>query len=205
MAAKRKILEIGHGGTPLGMDFRKFVEVVPSHIEYHGIDSCFITPRAAIEPFRMPTALEERIFEAEKFHYELKPDNVELYRMDGKRIMFPSSTFDEIHMHYLLSDPILRHANGDSIPQILRETKRVLKDDGVLIVSDLRLPYLFDEEPQETFIPRMLEAAGFSVTYDEGELKKATAFYGFIEGNTKVIALLQGDINDRLMLLARKE
>ena len=125
----KKILEMGVGRNPLafttwfwewtGPDALKgFSRMLPPDVHYHAVD--YTDDYPLLEEYR-------RI----KGHIP----NITISVMDARKLRFHSGFFDEVHMHYVMTDPSVR---PEDMGQMLRETFRVLKKEGALIASGER-------------------------------------------------------------------
>ncbi len=192
MEVKRKVLEIGYGGLPIGRDTEYGIRDMPTYVEYHGIDA---PKKTNIETFRATLfgynydPVQERIdmlLEAERIRRDLKSPNVALYRMDARALGFRSGVFDEVHMHYFISDPNLEKSELETA---MIEAKRVLKKSGALIATgevSLSLEHSFVDTPGNVLARDLLENAGFKVQEGLEALRKATVFSDTIEKLTEI-------------------
>ncbi len=119
-----KVLEIGHGGVPMGRSVAAFAKILPSSVEYHGIEQ----PNTS----NTYSEIAQRIVQAETHLPDLIRSNIRFHRMDATSLTFESGSFDEVHAHFFLSDPLV---DSGLIRATIGESARVLKTGGYLILT----------------------------------------------------------------------
>jgi 2-polyprenyl-3-methyl-5-hydroxy-6-metoxy-1,4-benzoquinol methylase len=72
---------------------------------------------------------DDRIREANGFARSKSVDNVDFVHMDAEGLAFPDETFDVV-----VADEMIHHL--ENLPQVMQEMHRVLKYDGIVIISD---------------------------------------------------------------------
>ncbi len=141
----RKVLEIGFGGNPLSMTYWHpvalsrgglllisqrlplLLDLLPPDVTYYGIDhpSRLSPEEIASSPkwCRGYVGTSNAFFQ-EYRKIEPSPEKLIVEEMDARNMSYPSATFDEVHMHYVLTDPSV--SSEDSY-KMLSEVRRVLK------------------------------------------------------------------------------
>ncbi len=206
MQVKRRILEVGHGGAPMITEFMAFVLQKPRDLEYHGIEFPSATH---VEDDRIPRQPNgdtfsqmhnRRILETEGKWRVLQPEGIVLHRMNAKNLTFQSDHFDEVHLHYVLTDPQIKDSE---IERILREVKRVVKPEGVVVATGEKLlSCLFADRSGWERAAGAIDAAGFRPEIVGGELEKYTVFHENIYIGTDFRSRVK---NDRaFIIVARK-
>lgn len=112
---KTRILEIGNGGKLIGMSLEQAIMRIPDTLEYHGIDN---NERYLRRSGLAVSELNERC--------------IFLEGADGRALPFNDKVFDEVHLHYVVTDVSV---SGDDIKRMLLGATRTLKDSGKIIVS----------------------------------------------------------------------
>jgi ubiquinone/menaquinone biosynthesis C-methylase UbiE len=157
--SRKKVLEIGCSHHPLQRTLAIFLKRLPREVEYHGVDICEFSG-------------------AQKRHNR-KVAN--FHRMDGRSLAFRGDCFDEVHTNFLLTDD--KHVTPSDRIQILKEIRRVLKDEGMVVIAgetrdkDSSIPDFKAE------IRKLLQQDGFSMKFVTGDIdgddppEIFTAFY----------------------------
>ncbi len=151
----------------MGASLRSLISCLPSDVEYHGVDYLYVSKGASDCQFLNFRLIAPRILETERDYGATVPSCIFLYRMDGRKLAFTNECFDEVHLHHILTDPNVVFGNG-SIPMLLKEARRVLREDGALIVSDTCGETMFDRDPRKR-IEDAVKKAAFRVVNDNGE------------------------------------
>ena len=110
---------------------------------------------------------DDRIREANGFARSKGIDNVDFVHMNAEGLAFPDETFDVV-----VADEMIHHL--ENLPQVMQEMHRVLKYDGIVIISDhnrLSLPseimrsVYFGKDKERVFtaqeVKRYLAQTGF--------------------------------------------
>ncbi len=130
----RRVLEVGHGGVPLGnplnAELSNFAARFPPGVSYHGVDNPFLPDDFMQQSGQLIKNQDIAALEA-KLRAHPHP-GIHLHRMDGRALAFPASSFEEVHLHNIVTDP--RISLEDSRKMIL-EIARVLADSGVFFIS----------------------------------------------------------------------
>jgi ubiquinone/menaquinone biosynthesis C-methylase UbiE len=131
LAKPRRILEIGYGGRPLHIQIETFREIIPDKVEYHGIDLVSINSRGG----ELSTLFGDEHKRAMKYMKENPKPKIKLYDADARNLdpdKFESKSFDEVHMHWVHTDPRVKK---EDIRRILMQIERVLSQKGVVIIT----------------------------------------------------------------------
>ena len=88
---------------------------------------------------------------------------VRFQSFDGLNIPFPDSSFDAVMAH-----AVIEHVRPDILPLVIREIRRVLKEDGTLLV--FRTPRK-DAYLEKLFRLRFLHRYAHQILYNESELR----------------------------------
>ena len=166
----RRVLEIGHGGTPMcgTLPLAQFSRMMPPGTIYHGID---LPARASPIDQNRP---EAQILAAESVYRSSGLRNIFLSHMDGTKLAFRDGVFDEVHLHWIVTAPGIGPAQ---IFDLLQESARVLKRGGSCIISG--------EEKDVGYSDAlwMMRMNHVPFTYDEmpGALQYATVFRGLVQ------------------------
>ncbi len=130
----RRVLEIGHGGVPLGnpmnVDFRSFAARFPPDAEYHGIDNPYIPDD--ILAIAGQLVKNEDIEAIEERSRRFPHPRISFYRMDARALAFAASTFHEAHLHNFVTDPRISEKD---VSAVISEVRRVLVEGGVCLIS----------------------------------------------------------------------
>lgn len=117
MEKKKRILEVGHGLLPLCRGLNFLLREFPENLEYHGID------KQSWEAINKEYSENRREFNLKGAY---------LYRMAGEKLGFPDCIFDEVHFHFVATNPSI---SREEVHDIIAEARRVLKDKGKVIAS----------------------------------------------------------------------
>lgn len=200
----KNILEIGYGGHPIcyaGLD--SFLSAKPNGLKYHGIElpknRMHSVEEIAILLFdtSIDMNLNGEVRKAESDRRRLNPKDIFLYRMDGEKLAFRDGIFDEVHMHYVVSQP---DVSEESAFAMIRESYRVLVPGGYLIITGENIPTMFRETPALNETKESIRKAGFSRFCEESELIKAGIFSKDIDKLVK----LRGRDAEYFFLTAQK-
>lgn len=135
-----RVLEIGHGGHPLGTSLMDIARDLPKGTEYHGLEFTnrylqALASRGSSNRHRRRSFRTSKHFRdistAENQYSRQRPRNVFLYQMDARQLAFRKS-FDEVHMHLFATDFRIPDLG---IRKAVAEANSVLKSGGVLIAS----------------------------------------------------------------------
>lgn len=193
----RKVLEVGFGGDPLGIKnwhpeglkrggfippeetIPLFLQIVPRGVVYYGVDFPDRLTQKEIESYR--NMCKFYIGAARNFleYNSMNPKSEQMVVavMDARQLSYPDVTFDEVHMHYVLTDPSV---TGEDSNRMLSEAHRVLKPDHSLVVSGekYRLSKGSNEvQDLEDDAKRSIVATGMSVDNSKDALERATVFH----------------------------
>ena len=95
--------------------------------------------------------------------------------MDGRQLQFENERFDEVHLHYVVTQPDVHETD---VVRMIRETHRVLKPNGSIVVTG-EISWL--TERQRVYTPQAIRAQGFSsLTESFDHLQSASVFYNSI-------------------------
>ncbi len=197
----RVVLEIGYGGDPLGMPFRSFMQVKPQNVDYCGVDNppeMTTEERILAKRGELDFKQRDRVEQAELEYRLVKPNSITLNRMDGTRLTFQSGTFDEVHMHYVLTDP---NITIDTLLQMLHEAHRVLKENGTLFVTGevvLSSYHTYRRAPGDQMSEILLKNAGFT------NIERGSKGSVFDEAITGLVTARSIDSRGAFVLAARK-
>jgi hypothetical protein len=129
----RRILDVGHGGFPIGNplneDLSSFARRLPPGLEYHGID---LPPGRVVGPLSGDIVKARDILRLESMLDEGMTGRIFLHRMDARNLAFGDRSFEEVHMHNLITDPRL---SPKDVMAFVSEAGRVLSAGGILLIS----------------------------------------------------------------------
>lgn len=197
------ILEIGYGGHPIGYpNLKYFLSSKPHGVKYHGMELPRerMFSREEIVFFMMfggkEWDLDAGIRQAESDYRKLHPTDVFLYRMDGERLGFRDGVFNEVHLHYVVSQPDVSTASASAM---INESYRVLVQDGHLIVTGENKPTVLREIPALDATRKSIEETGFRFRA-ESEFSRASVFANSI---SQLVAVRSEDA-PYFLLIAQK-
>ncbi len=185
------VLEIGFGGNPLSVadwhpegrggfipadqKLALLMGILPERVNYVGID--FPDRLSAEEIARFPKWCRGDVSSSRRALETYGEDpskwqRVSLQEMDARQMRFADGYFQEVQMHYVLTDPSLGQEDAQ---RIVSEARRVLQADGVLIVTGER--HRLNKKTQqvdnlEDKARRLVAASGFSIDDREGSLER---------------------------------
>lgn len=177
----KNVLEIGYFGHPVGhASLESFLATKPGRVRYHGIDLPDDQMHSVEEALVFLLTGEDlgldlagEILNAESAYRMLQPENVFLYRMDGRHLYFRDEVFDEVHMHYVVSQPDVSYLAAQAMT---KEAYRVLIPGGHLIVTGEDTPTIARKVSALGQTKEMIQGAGFSRFRDESEVSQASVF-----------------------------
>ena len=105
---------------------RHLSRILPPDTAYYGIELPVKKPPIDQSP------RESQTLELESEHRHFKLENILLSRMDGRRMAFRDRSFDEVHMHWMVTDLGIPLRD---IYAMLQESARVLKSGGSCIIT----------------------------------------------------------------------
>jgi len=130
----RRVLEMGHGGFPMGdasnCSLAVFSKKLPPETIYFGIDE---PSRKQSGSFLLPARITSGCVSAiEKACEVMHPRRIHFLRTDARSTRFGSGVFHEIHLHNVITDPCVSLAD---IRLIVAEARRLLAGGGIFIAS----------------------------------------------------------------------
>ncbi len=196
MEARRRILEIGHGGRPLQYDnFAHFMANFQKNTAYDGVD-------LAIEQSSLERTLglhtrNAKILYAEAECARLNIGHVRMHRKDARQLDLEPG-YDELHAHRVFTDPSLGRSDSQLI---LAEARRLLKEEGALIaIHDVHMDIMSMLRRKDRRFEKFLSSCGFAVDESPDALAKATLFHGHIAEQ----AGTRNTLANALVIVARK-
>ncbi|HLD05770.1 MAG TPA: class I SAM-dependent methyltransferase [Candidatus Nanoarchaeia archaeon] len=97
--------------------------------------------------------------------------------MDARKLGFQSNVFDEVHMHYLVTQPEITQKD---IVDMVQEAYRVLRPNGWLIATGEKRKSLLGRGSSEIEAREAIESARFS-TADEQMLPYVSAITPLVQ------------------------
>jgi len=176
----KNILEIGYFGHPIGhANLGSFLMVKPDGVKYHGIELPSDRMHSVDEiglfflDSELDLDLDGEVRRAESDFRRLNSKDIFLYRMDGELLYFRDGIFDEVHLHYVVSQP---DVSAESAIAMIRESNRVLVPGGYLIVTGENTPTMFRETSALGKTEESIRKVGYSRLAEESELSQASVF-----------------------------
>ncbi len=167
----KRILEIGHGGVLIGATYAHFRNQLPKNVEYFGVDY----PRNVMQEFHDDRRLDDlnlsTFANGQKYfnkrmadlntEFERNPDpRIHLIESDIRKVVLPSH-FDEVHLHFVLSDPSV-YLLEDLPMEMLSIAKCLLKGRGKIIITGAEQQSLLSPTPIGFAMIDAVDRAGFS-------------------------------------------
>jgi SAM-dependent methyltransferase len=146
----RNILEIGHGGEPLGGEGDEgILDRLPNDTCYHGIDMSVFSvlnrerlyrenspcPEYYTEPLESTSSYKYAENSARFARLCVAKRNARFYEMDGAKLAFSGNVFDEVYMFYVFGFASINDGQ-EYANAMLAESFRVLRSGGMAIFID---------------------------------------------------------------------
>lgn len=125
-----RMLEIGHGFSPITFRLAVNGTNLPDNVYYVGIDhpkyfAWTLAPRIKARVLADLKSLRAGM---------LSRPNTEVYSMDATRLRFPDCSFDSVHMNNVLNQNALKSMPNEFIESMIAEARRVLVPGGHLVI-----------------------------------------------------------------------
>ncbi len=171
----RRILDIGHGGVPIGLGtLRHFSRILPPDTAYYGID--LPVKKQPIEQ----NPREAQMLELESEYKRFSPQNIFLFHMDARNLGFRNWMFDEVHLHWIVTAPGV--SVGD-VWDMMRESARVLRRGGSCIITGEEVGTAYSD-----MLWLMKGHIPFKHDESKDALEKASVFSNIVIANQELFA-----------------
>ncbi len=111
------------------------------------------------------------VTECESLAAKLELPNVKFLHMDARANNLPSNQFDEVHFHYVFSEPTV---SREDLELISREAFRLLRGGGRVFASGEVTPSILLPEFRDLVCKKELERAGLVISVLERDPEGST-------------------------------